>query len=65
MDSLSLKKAAPLSRISVVGLLHCSPPSVDLLTRTELVARVASNEIDIWYTSPFAAKVTQGSLARS
>src|SRR5262245_58547067 len=34
MDSLSLKKRGSVSRISVIGSLHVSPPSVDLLTRT-------------------------------
>src|SRR5947207_14168972 len=33
IDSLSLKKRGSVSRISVMGSLQWSPPSVDLLTR--------------------------------
>jgi len=65
IDSLSLKWNADRSLISVVGSLHVSPPSVDLLTRTAEVSRSALAERLMKYASPFGANVIQGSDERS
>ena len=68
IDSLSLKPGPSVKpetlRARVVGSLHVSPPSVDLLTRTAETVKSALAERLIWYASPFAANVTQGSDAR-
>src|SRR5919197_195383 len=42
-----------------------SPPSVDLLTRMAEVSRSPLAERLIWYRSPFGAKLSHGSDARS
>ena len=67
IDSLSLNGALP-SRISVAGLLHVRPPSIERLASTALdepAANVAPlNAMAIWYAMPSGPIVTHGSLAR-
>ena len=65
IDSLSLKWNAERSLISVVGSLHVSPASVDLLTRTAEVNRSALADRLMKYASPSGANVTHGSDERS
>src|SRR5215218_4798380 len=69
IDSLSLKRngASPLgSRTTVMGSLHVSPPSVDLLTRIAVAGSLTKfTERLIWWTSPLGLNVTQGSEDRS
>ena len=70
IDSLSLKKngavsASPTLRTSVTGLLHVSPPSVDLLTSTPVpVAEAGPTKLTerlMKYAVPSGENVTQGS----
>jgi hypothetical protein len=60
-----LKLKGDVSRMSVTGSLHVSPPFVDLLTRTAFVKSFWANEMAIWYAEPLGANVTHGSEVRS
>ena len=62
IDSLSLKTAGLVSRLSVIGLAPPLAALVDLLTRTALLRfSVLLNDSDIWCAVPSGAMLTQGS----